>query len=387
MANHRTMKIRKNARPVRLMRGRGQVPLRHAVRISLGEAITSKAAHISTLMWGIAFGVISAGYSPPATRPLAFLISMSIAACISYAAMIPWRWRLVPRSTPWFLMIWANGTVSLAMGILMFAHFITGAKFANMGTTAFGLGALRHTMWNSLFGFQFPVIGFYITLGWDYGHREHILGKQADRFEQLATQARLAALRSQINPHFFFNALNTIAALIPTRPADAERAVELMATALRPVLTREQPMTATMRDELLVAQAYADIERLRMGERCSFRFDVSPDAMDWRVPSLALQPLVENAVRHGAALVPGAYEMCIACSVVKDCLQIEIGNRPVNAESEEPVRITPAPGHALHNISERLQILFGSQAILEVWRTGEHSGRCIMRVPRGGPKV
>jgi hypothetical protein len=126
--------------------------------------------------------------------------------------------------------------------------------------------------------------------------------------ERLAEQARIVALRAQVNPHFFFNALNTIAALIPTRPADAERAVELLAEALRPVLMRDQPMTHPLRTEFAVAEAYAQIERLRFGDRLRIEFDLPAGLATLPVPSLSLQPLLENAIRHGAGRLRRAVE-------------------------------------------------------------------------------
>jgi LytS/YehU family sensor histidine kinase len=280
-------------------------------------------------------------------------------------------------------MIMANGALGLALGMAIFFVAIAGVNLIIEGTSALNPRAMQGMFWYALYGFQFPLIGFYITLGDDLAHRGTIQRKEKERFERIAEQARLVALRSQINPHFFFNALNTIAALIPRRPADAERAVELLATALRPVVTRDQPMTTDLQTELQVAQAYAAIEELRLGDRCTFNFQVDQPALKCRMPGLSLQPLLENAVRHGAAKFPGKYGIRLNASCEANTLHVTIENGPDGEPFAEPNRIVqPVKGHALHNIAQRLHILFGPRSVLMV-QTGENSSAtCRLTVPQ-----
>ena len=271
------------------------------------------------------------------------------------------------------------------MGVVLFFVVITLINVSAEGTSALRPGDMMQVFWYALYGFQFPLVGFYITLGSDFAHRGQIQQKEKERYERIAEQARLIALRSQINPHFFFNALNTIAALIPERPADAERAVELMATALRPVLTRDQAMVATLECELQVARAYAAIEELRLGARCEFLFDISQDALACSMPSLSLQPLLENAVRHGASNVSGQYRIMTRACVERGTLCIVLLNgRAGDAASQEEVAMPVGmpPGHALNNISQRLRLLFGERSKLEVVSVGQHRGRCLLIVPQ-----
>jgi hypothetical protein len=127
--------------------------------------------------------------------------------------------------------------------------------------------------------------------------------REKERVEQelrtLATQAELKALKAQINPHFFFNALNTIAALIHTDPALAEASVERLAQMFRYVLAGSERGQVSLEEELAFVDDYLEIERARFGERLQVTREIDPRALLVSVPSLILQPLVENAVKHG----------------------------------------------------------------------------------------
>lgn len=122
------------------------------------------------------------------------------------------------------------------------------------------------------------------------------------RAEAAAQSARLESLRLQLNPHFLFNSLNAISTLvIDNRPADASNAIASLADILRASLARGQADEHSLRDELNLVERYLSIERLRLGDRLRVQVDVTPDALEARVPSLVLQPIVENAVRHAVA--------------------------------------------------------------------------------------
>jgi sensor histidine kinase YesM len=148
-------------------------------------------------------------------------------------------------------------------------------------------------------------------------------------------------------------------------------------------VTRDQPMTTDLLTELEVARAYASIEELRLGDRCRFDFMVDPDAMHCRMPGLSLQPLLENAVRHGAANHAGKYSILLTASFQDDMLHVTIINGPIEQSTRQVgTAVIPVRGHALHNIGERLHILFGAKAQLKVEITGPASGSCSLTVPQ-----
>lgn len=177
--------------------------------------------------------------------------------------------------------------------------------------------------------------------------------------EQSELQARLDSLRARIRPHFLFNTLNSIASLIATSPDAAEKAVEDLSELFRASL-RESDETATVADELRLTALYLEIEKLRLGERLQVDWSIDERTRDAPMPSLVLQPLVENAVYHGISRLRSGGTISIDLRVADRAIRATISN-PVNESLDN------APGHqmALHNVEQRMQAAFGSGARLD----------------------
>src|ERR1017187_9643617 len=186
-----------------------------------------------------------------------------------------------------------------------------------------------------------------------------------------AERSELKALRAQVNPHFMFNALNTIAGLIPRRPDRAERTIEQLAEVFRYTLRRSEREWVTLDEELEAVRAYLDIERTRFGDRLEFTIRAGDEAEEVRIPAMIVQTLVENAVKHGvgAIRVPGKIEVNV--DVAQNRLRIEVrDNGPGFEESALSVFHQPGEGHGLRNIRDRLRGYFGDAASLSVRRDG-----------------
>src|SRR5262245_58258529 len=138
------------------------------------------------------------------------------------------------------------------------------------------------------------LIGYHLV--W---RQVHALQTRERELTELAATAQLAALRAQINPHFLFNSLNSIAQLIRSDPDKAEACVERLADIFRYILRRAEKEFVPLAEELEMTQAYLDIERARFGERLRVETHVDPRSLRPLIPNLILQPLVENAVKHG----------------------------------------------------------------------------------------
>jgi sensor histidine kinase YesM len=362
--------------------GRGQAPLRHAIRIGIGRALKTRESLVSSLIWGVGVGLMYALSAPPKARGMAFFAPMLVAFTIGYFSTIPWRWSIWRGRKDWLILL-TNGVLALVTGYCLFFLSLLISQVVFMGPDAVTRYVLKVFSIVSIGGFIFAVMGYYIVSGEEQERRERRIRRQTAYQQGLAEQARNVALRAQINPHFFFNSLNTIAALIPERPADAERAVELLATALRPVLMRDQPLIASLDSELRVTEAYAEMEKLRLGARVRFVFEVDDAARGLTLPSMVLQPLVENAVRHGASLSAEETLIGIRARIVEETLELEIRNGPAreaDAATEEGMRpATITAGHALHNIGLRLKGLYGPAASLQV-RHGENPLRGLTRL-------
>ncbi|KEZ78106.1 sensor histidine kinase [Salinisphaera hydrothermalis] len=173
-------------------------------------------------------------------------------------------------------------------------------------------------------------------------------------------RARLEALQARIEPHFLFNTLNSVAALIEHRPAEAETALEDLATLLRARLKAETPTAIRLVDEMRLVEAYVRIEQLRLGDRLAMEVDLSPAAREGRLPSLCLQPLVENAIGHGVARLPDGGTVRVRAWIADGMLFAEVRN-PVASAAER------APGHrqALSNIRRRLALAYEGRARLD----------------------
>ena len=176
--------------------------------------------------------------------------------------------------------------------------------------------------------------------------------------------ARLAELQSRIRPHFLFNALNTALALVRVDPARAESVLEDLAQLFRVALA-EVGASVTLEDEIDLARRYLAIEVVRFGPRLSVQWQIDPQAAGARVPPLLLQPLVENAVRHGIEPAQRGGRVLVRTQRQRGQVVVTVSNTLGGADDEPG-----APGHgmALHNIRERLRLLHDVAAQCDVWR-------------------
>ncbi|MBK1715408.1 sensor histidine kinase [Rubrivivax gelatinosus] len=184
--------------------------------------------------------------------------------------------------------------------------------------------------------------------------------------------ARLVELQSRIRPHFLFNALNTALALVQVDPARAERVLEDLAELFRVALA-EVGDSVALAEEIELARAYLAIEQARYGERIAVEWELDAGAGHARVPPLVLQPLVENAVRHGVEPAAEGGRIRITTAQRRGQAVVTVSNTVADRPS--------APGHgiALDNVRERLHLLHDVAADLEVWREGrEYHARIVL---------
>jgi two-component system sensor histidine kinase AlgZ len=174
-----------------------------------------------------------------------------------------------------------------------------------------------------------------------------------------ASKAQVEALQARIRPHFLFNSMNTIASLIRTRPADAERTVEDLAELFRAALGADDA-EGTLGEELDLVERYLDIERLRLGDRLRIAIDVAALPRDFRLPRLLLQPLVENAIYHGIQPRADGGTLTVSGRVLAQGVEITFAN-PLPPDA--PVRRN---GVALANIRARIEYHFGARGELRV---------------------
>jgi signal transduction histidine kinase len=192
------------------------------------------------------------------------------------------------------------------------------------------------------------------------------------------SRSELKALRAQINPHFLFNALNAIASLIHTNPARADEAVERLAEVFRYTLRRSDSEWAPLDQELAFARAYLDVERARFGARLTCAVESNHVPPVPQVPSMLLQTLIENAVKHGVSQTRGPSRIEVMVRAVADQVIVEVrDNGP--GPGATPSLPRDGEGFGLRSVRERLAGHFGSRARLELVRD-EGAGVTIARL-------
>jgi LytS/YehU family sensor histidine kinase len=198
---------------------------------------------------------------------------------------------------------------------------------------------------------------------------------RASRLEAQLAQVQLHALRAQLNPHFLFNALNALSALIHSDPAAADRMVLRLGELLRQALDAGDDAEVPLRDEMRLVERYLDVMKVRLGDRLEVRLELDPAALDAYVPNLLLQPLVENAVQHGIGGRAEAGELGIAARREGQSLVLEV------RDDGPGVPAAPRERVGLGNTRLRLRQLYGDAQEL-VLEPGEGGGaRVRVRLP------
>jgi two-component system, LytTR family, sensor kinase len=190
---------------------------------------------------------------------------------------------------------------------------------------------------------------------WNSNRNEKKLEQQQMRLNE----ARLAALSSQINPHFLFNTLNSVAALIRLDPEQARQVVHRLSKILRRLL-RQQENLITLREELSFIDDYLSIEVVRFGDKLRFVKEIEPSTLDMLVPSMLLQPLVENSIRHGLSSKVDGGTIRVRSRMAGSRLQILVEDDGIGIP-EAKLATLFEQGIGVNNVNERLKVLFGGE--------------------------
>jgi LytS/YehU family sensor histidine kinase len=194
----------------------------------------------------------------------------------------------------------------------------------------------------------------------------------AVRAEQLVAEARLRSLESRLHPHFLFNTLNSISALIMIDPPRADRIVGRLSALLRASLDTSSRSLIPLGDELAMVEDYVDIERARFGDRLRCRVEAPAELRDANVPPLSVQSLVENAVKHGIAPQRSGGDVLVSASAENGRLTIEVSD---TGEGFDLAAIRA--GHGLDSLVRRLDALFSAEARVNVSRRAD---RCVVQM-------
>lgn len=207
--------------------------------------------------------------------------------------------------------------------------------------------------------FVVGVVIYWAAIGVYYAFTNYFLYRdrevEASRVKAQLSEARLSALKMQIHPHFLFNTLNSVSALLERQPAEARRVLAQLAELMRASLKADARHLVPLEEEIEFLRRYLDLERIRLGDRLEVSLSIDPDVRRAAVPSFLFQPLVENAIRHGIARREGGGRMWISAVRDDDSLVIHV------VDDGPGLGRRPAPeGIGLANTRRRLRELFGS---------------------------
>lgn len=185
--------------------------------------------------------------------------------------------------------------------------------------------------------------------------------REAQLVKQLV-EAELRALRAQINPHFLFNSLNSVAALITAEPEAAEEMILRLAKIFRHVLTHHDRPFSSIREEISFLQTYLEIEKVRFGDRLQVNFEIEECVSQLSVPTLILQPLVENSIKHGLGPKIGENQLTIRARQQTNYLELTVEDNGIGANLPRKRSNPSSTGLGLRNVEERLQTVYRGNA-------------------------
>jgi len=278
------------------------------------------------------------------------------------------RWRTIPQLV-----------IPFALGTLVLSAAMNAARAA-VGTLWFhepfrpphGWVVMAHYMQSVL------VISVWcaVVLTANEVNRRRSAEMEALRLALIAQTSQFQALRSQLNPHFLFNCLNSLRELIDEDRNRAKQVIELLSALLRYTLRADRVETVSLKEELGAVEDYLALEKVRFEERLRMRFDIDPQSLHAKVPPMLLQTLAENGVKHGIARLPAGGELAVVTEVLEGNLLVEVTNTGALSDATEG---SSAVG--LKNARERLRLMYGDSASLTLAAAGECKVRAVVVIP------
>ena len=339
--------------------------------------LTGRSVVLALVLGVLGALVLSPIFATPFPVLLGRTLFLAMVLLLAFVVGLQWPHSLVPAWLPrWLVPVLA---VALAAPVATFAVYLLWVG-GNVRAFIDSPGALMGFAWIAGTGL---VVGLLLTLGTLVREREAQARSQALQFaleratlERQAADARLSLLQAQIEPHFLFNTLANVQALVETGSPRAPAVLASLIAYLRAAMPRLQEREGTLGQELELVQAYLELMRMRMPDRLSFTIEADAALRLQRFPAIALLTLVENAVRHG--IDPSEVGGHIAVRVARQSGALDI------AVEDSGVGLSDAGGVAgtgLRNLRERLSAFYGPQARLELTGVEPHGLRATLVLP------
>lgn len=274
------------------------------------------------------------------------------------------------------LVWWASVQLLMSLQVLLNSH--------HWRFNAWGIYAAQ---WQAFSGLMIygTLVGFsYMVQAQERAQQQERLRIEA---ESLRTRSDLSALRSQLNPHFLFNTLNSVISLVGSDPSKAEQALLNLSSMLRYALgsRREvQEAEATFEEELRFTDAYLALEKLRLGDRLRVEWSIEPDTLRLELPSLTLQPLVENAIKHSISKRPDGGTVAIRATVCDGNLQIDVWD---DGAGVSPEQLQSSNGLGLRTVRRRVELYYEQLATMTVRSSPDEGMTVSLSLPQDEPLV
>jgi sensor histidine kinase YesM len=222
------------------------------------------------------------------------------------------------------------------------------------------------------------ILAYYLII---YNHNLKERKKNEDRLMGMVKEAELNLLKSQINPHFLFNSLNSISSLTITNPSKAQEMIIKLSDFLRYSISRNSNQMSTLKLELENLERYLDIEKIRFGSRLDYRPETSEKCLMATLPVMILQPIFENAIKHGVYESTEPITLSVNAKIEMGFLIISVKN---NFDPEAPSK--KGAGIGLRNIGDRLKLIYQSDGLMKIAK-GENTFEVLLTIPQHNLKI
>ncbi len=287
-------------------------------------------------------------------------------------------WYLVRynKSNQNFLILFSSHIVSslliigfwLITGYLILKYTISDVHYLSFLDGSFPWRIISGMFYYSLFILVYYVVVYYQDI------QEKI--KQESNLKTLIKEVELSALKNQINPHFLFNSLNSVSSLTITSPQKAQEMIIKLSEYLRYSLSNERKQITTLKTELENIKLYLDIEKIRFGERLSFQFNCDEKTLAANIPAMTLQPLFENAIKHGVYESIDTIRIILNVELNQNGLQLSLQN-----DFDPKAKPTKGEGIGLKNIRERLFLIYKKNDLLTINKS-EQTFTVVINIPQ-----
>ncbi len=330
-------------------------------------------------------------------QSLAMLITLNLGYWYAWAVLTPpilWmarRFRLDRRT-------WARAVPAhmVAVLVIVLAHVLLQATLRQAAWQLFGFPP-RGGVWQTwlvdvqrlyFLNFDWEMMTYWAVVGLshalDYRRESQERAVAAAQLETRLAEAQLQALESQLHPHFLFNTLHTISALMHRDVDAADTMIARLSDLLRLTLDRIGVQEVSLKEELEFLGTYLEIEQTRFQDRLTVQFDIQPETLDARVPNLLLQPLVENAIRHGIAARTAGGRLVIRAAHEGHALAVEVRDNGPGLPPATRTDVGPSGGVGLANTRARLAHLYGDACRFDFHEPEGGGLSVLITIPFGG---